>query len=121
MKFGQSLLPVFASGVLLFTGALFAQDMPPPTATPPLPTTMPSPNTATMQTPKGDVTVNSAPAGAPGMAPAPAFEQLAGGGKSISEDQAAAYPPLANDFINADRNRDGKISKAEYQYWLKQL
>jgi hypothetical protein len=74
-----------------------------------------------MRTPKGEVTVNSAPANAPAIAPAPSFEQLSGGGKTISESQAEAYPPLANDFIHADSNRDGKVSKAEYQHWLKQL
>ena len=121
MKFGLSLLPVFASGALLLASPVFAQSTAPSPAMPPSPTSMPPPDTATMQTPKGDVTINSAPAAAPMVAPAPAFEQLSGGGKSISEDQAEAYPPLANDFINADRNRDGKISKGEYQRWTKQL
>ena len=54
----------------------------------------------------------AAPAG-----PAPAFEQLSGSGKYISEDQASAYPLLANDFIYADHNRDGRISKSEYARW----
>ena len=51
--------------------------------------------------------------------PAPSFEQLSNGGKSISESQASAYPLLANDFKYADRNRDGHISKSEYEAWLK--
>jgi hypothetical protein len=73
------------------------------------------------QTPQGQVVVRSVPAPAPQVGPAPAFEQLSGGGKSITADQAVAYPPLANDFINADRNRNGKISKTEYNNWTKQL
>jgi hypothetical protein len=73
------------------------------------------------QAPQGQVVVRSVPAPAPEVGPAPAFEQLSGGGKSITEQQAVAYPPLANDFINADRNRNGKISKTEYSNWIKQL
>jgi len=65
--------------------------------------------------------VQSSPAPAPVIGPAPSFEQLSGGGKSISPEQAVAYPPLANDFINADSNRNGSISKAEYTNWTKQL
>jgi hypothetical protein len=121
MKFCKPLI-AFATGTLLFGGVAFAQDMsttPPPAAS--ASPALPAPNTADMQTPKGEVTVNSAPASASVIAPAPSFEQLSGGGKSISESQAEAYPPLANDFIHADRNRDGKVSKAEYQRWLKQL
>jgi len=29
-------------------------------------------------------------------------------------------PPLANDFIQADRNRDGKVPRAEHERWLRQ-
>jgi len=50
--------------------------------------------------------------------PPPAFAQLAHRGAGfISADDADAYPPLANDFIYADANRDGRISKAEYERW----
>lgn len=76
---------------------------------------------ANYQTPQGEVTVRSAPAPAPTIGPAPSFEQLSGGSKGITESQAAAYPPLANDFINADSNKNGSISKAEYERWTKQL
>jgi hypothetical protein len=54
------------------------------------------------------------------IGPPPSFEQLSGGGKWISEDQAAAYPPLANDFLNASHNGK-RISKAQYDNWVKQL
>ncbi len=88
---------------------------------PPPTNNMPSQTgSATMPTPAGQLTVNSSmPAAAP-AGPAPTFEQLSGGGKSISEEQAAAYPLLANDFIYADHNRNNKISKSEYQNWLSQ-
>lgn len=126
------------------------QDMPPAPATstpppvrrvPPMPrvpgtgqTTTPAPpaepaaapasssgQAATYQSPQGQVVVQSSPAPAPTIGPAPPFEQLSGGGKSISSEQAVAYPPLANDFIHADTNRDGRISKTEYTNWTKQL
>jgi hypothetical protein len=118
MKFRRSLMFAFTAATLLSGAAAVAQDMP---ASPPPPSTMPAPDSAAMRTPHGEVTVNSAPAKAPDIAPAPPFEQLSNGGKSISEDQAEAYPPLANDFVHADGNRDGKVSKAEYQRWIKQL
>ena len=73
------------------------------------------------QTAQGQLTVNSRPAPAPQTGPAPSFSQLANGSKSITEEQAGAYPPLANDFLHADSNRNGSISKAEYDHWKKQL
>jgi hypothetical protein len=75
---------------------------------------------AVYQTPQGELTVRSVPAPAPQIAPAPDFAQLSAGGKGITEEQAVAYPPLANDFLHADSNRNGSISKAEYQRWAKQ-
>lgn len=78
-------------------------------------------NSAVYHTPQGEIVVNSHPAPAPQFGPAPSFSQLSGAGKSISEEQAASYPPLANDFLNADRNKDGKISQSEYTHWMKQL
>ncbi|OHC39733.1 hypothetical protein [Rhodanobacter soli] len=74
-------------------------------------------DTATMNTPAGELSVHSSMPPPPPAGPAPAFEQLSGGGKYISEDQASAYPLLANDFLYADHNRDGRISKSEYARW----
>ncbi|MEI7036184.1 hypothetical protein [Fulvimonas yonginensis] len=54
---------------------------------------------------------------APPAGPAPDFSQLANGKKSITMQEAASYPPLANDFDYADRNRDGRISQREYDRW----
>jgi hypothetical protein len=76
---------------------------------------------ATFNTPKGQVTVNSRPATPPDAGPVPDFAQLSGGKKSISQAQAADYPPLANDFDYVDRNRNGSISKAEYDRWVKRM
>lgn len=139
MKSRKPLLTLLASGSLLFTGALMAQDqsgtMPPP---PPPPTqsqgTMPPPTqqappstqqpaapmgqAGAMNTPQGEVTVKSSMPDA-NYGPPPDFATLSGGKKYITEEQAAAYPLLANDFIHADRNRDGKITKAEYDAWAK--
>jgi hypothetical protein len=95
------------------------QETPPPTpastaATPPA---NPA-DTATMNTPQGELEVRSSMPPPPPAGPAPSFEQLSGGGKYISEEQASAYPLLVNDFLHADRNRDGRISKSEYERWL---
>jgi hypothetical protein len=49
--------------------------------------------------------------------PAPDFSQLANGRKSITMQEAASYPPLANDFGYADKNGDGRISQREYESW----
>ena len=80
----------------------------------------PTADQASYQTPQGELTVRSTPAPAPQIGPAPDFAQLSAGGKGITEAQAVAYPPLANDFLHADSNRNGSISKAEYQRWARQ-
>ena len=105
-----------------------AAGMPPPAAAapppppPPLPPPPPNPEAGstgtTMPTAQGQVTVNSGPAPAKPSGPAPDFATLSGGKGSISATQASAFPLLANDFQYADANRDGKISKAEYQRWV---
>ena len=91
------------------------QQMQPPPPPPP----QPGQSTGQTATDQGvPVRVNSSmPPAAAG--PAPSFEQLSHGGKSISESQASGYPLLANDFKYADRNHDGRISKSEYEAWLK--
>jgi hypothetical protein len=71
-----------------------------------------------MPTSQGQVTVNSGPAPAKPSGPAPDFATLSGGKGSITPTQASAFPLLANDFQYADSNRDGRISKAEYQRWV---
>jgi len=38
----------------------------------------------------------------------------------LTEDQASAYPPLANDFLHASHNGK-RISKAQYDAWVKQV
>ena len=93
-----------------------------PPAPPPAPVNPPGADatSTSMNTPKGEVTVNSSMPPPPSFGPAPPFAQLSNNGKSISPDQAVAYPPLANDFIYADHNRDGRVSKSEYEAWKKQ-
>ncbi len=93
-----------------------------PTSPAPAQSTMPAtppPTTgqAGANTPAGELSVHSSMPPPPPAGPAPAFEQLSGGGKYISEDQASAYPLLANDFLYADHNRDGRVSKSEYARW----
>ena len=115
MNFRTPLYCGLLAGSLLCAGAAWAQDNPAPAAS------SAATGTATFDTPQGQLVVNSAPAPAPTIAPAPSFQQLAAGGKGITEQQASAYTPLANDFINADSNKDGKISEAEYSRWTQQL
>ncbi len=125
MKSRKLLLSTLAAGAMLCAGVLIAQDMPAPASTAAAPASAGSaaaPGGAdVLQTPQGQVTVKSVAPAAPSIPPAPSFKQLAGGGKAITKAQAAAYAPLANDFGYADRNKDGKISKAEYERWVKQL
>ena len=136
MKARKALLPALVAGALIFAGASFAQDStgqtPPPAQNTMQPTPPPAQQTpppsqdrmqsapAPAQTPPPDVTVRSVPAAAPQIATPPPFSQLAGNSKWITEEQAAAYPPLANDFLNA--SHDGKrVSKTQYEAWVKQL
>ena len=125
MKSRKLLLSTLAVGTLLFAGILIAQDMPMPASSAPAAAGSAAASASaaaqTLQTAQGQVTVKSVPPTPPSIPPAPSFKQLADGGKAITQAQAAAYPPLANDFGYADRNKDGKISKAEYERWVKQL
>jgi hypothetical protein len=121
MKSHKPLLSALTAAALLFAGSLIAQDAPPPPPAPAASMASPAPTErAAYPTPQGQVIVHSTPAPAPVINPAPSFEQLSGGGKWISEDQAAAYPPLANDFLNASHNGK-RVSKAQYDNWVKQL
>lgn len=88
--------------LLLASGITFAQDQ----------------STAQYNTPQGELTVHSGPAPVRDYGPPPPFAQLDTQGRGfLSSTQADAYPPLANDFIHADANRDGKVSRAEYERW----
>lgn len=88
-----------------------------PAATPtPAP---PAGTQANINSPQGQVTINSSvPPVVAGPGPAPSFEQLSGGSRFITEDQAAAYPLLANDFLYVDKGHTGHITKAQYERWL---
>ncbi len=75
-------------------------------------------HTTTYQTAQGPLIVNWGQPPARQFGPAPAFAELASSGDGyISSAEASAYPPLANDFMHADGNRDGRISRAEYTRW----
>lgn len=126
MKYRKPLLTALAASALMLAGQAIAQDTTPQDTTPQATTpqaTAPMPadqTTATINTPSGELTVHSSMPAPPPAGPAPSFEQLSGGGHYITEDQASAYPLLANDFIYADHNRNGRISKDEYQRWTAQ-
>jgi hypothetical protein len=74
-------------------------------------------STTRYQTEDGQLTVHAGQPGPRTYAPPPPFAQLSGGKAYITESDAQRYDLLANDFIYADSNRDGRISQAEYQRW----
>lgn len=100
MKARNAMLSTLAVGSLILAGASFAQD-----------------NSG--QTPPPIVTVRSVPPQAPQITTPPPFSQLSGGAKSITQEQAEAYPPLANDFLNASHGA-ARINKSQYEAWVKQ-
>lgn len=77
-------------------------------------------SSARYQTPEGQLTVHSGQPGPRQYAAPPPFEQLAQGKAYITREDAQSYDLLANDFIYADSNRDGRISRAEYRRWTSQ-
>lgn len=148
MKSRHSLLTLVASGSLLFAGSLLAQNQPAQTAPPPppqpqaMPQPMPQPapqpqaqpqpmpqqaapapqpgqDSANFNSPQGQVTVNSSMPAVKDAGPPPDFATLANGKAYITEDDASAYPPLANDFLHASGGAQ-HLSKAAYARWLKQ-
>jgi len=92
---------------------------PPSPGTAPAPVTQapPPPAGGAMPPPGAQVEVRNSQPQVAKMGTPPDFATLAKSGKSISEADAAAYPALANDFQFADKNRDGRISKSEYERW----
>ena len=72
---------------------------------------------ATYDTPAGPLTVHTGQPAPHPFGPPPAFDQRAHGQGYITAADAEGYGLLANDFIYADGNRDGRISKAEYDHW----
>jgi hypothetical protein len=76
-------------------------------------------SSATYPTADGSLTVHSGQPGPRQFAPPPPFAQLAGGKNYITSADAEAYDLLADDFIHADGNRDGRISQAEYERWVR--
>jgi hypothetical protein len=126
------LLTTLLGAGLLFAGMAAAQtqSQPMPQAAPTTPTTSPTQSnnataangadSATYNTAKGQVTINSTMGKAPSTASPPPFEQLANGKKYISKEDANAFPPLANDFEYA-AHHGNRISKAQYESWLKHL
>ena len=76
-------------------------------------------DTVTYETQEGPLTVHTSQPGPPDFGPAPPFGTLAHGKGYITQDDAAGYGLLANDFIYADANRDGRISQSEYERWAR--
>ena len=125
MKYRTPLLAIVTAGSMMLAGSLLAQDQPapmpsaPPAPAAPMPASTPGAVTGSAQfnTPQGQLTVKSkVPPVAAG--PAPSFEELSGGSRYISADQATAYPLLANDFTYVDKGKTGHITKAQYERWL---
>ena len=140
------LLSFLASGSLLFAGTLMAQNQPaqpmPPPPPPPqaqpqpmpppqpaqpqpmpqaqsAPAPQPGQDSAQFNSAQGQVTVNSSMPAVKDAGPPPDFAALANGKAYVTEDDASAYPPLANDFLHASGGAQ-HLSKAAYARWLKQ-
>jgi len=94
-----------------------AQPMPQPQQAAPAP--QPGQDTAHFNSAQGQVTVNSSVPAVKDAGPPPDFATLAGGKAYVTEDDASAYPPLANDFLHASGGAQ-HLSKAAYARWLKQ-
>lgn len=92
------------------------QATPQPQAAPAPP---PGPDSTKFNSPQGQVTVSSSMPATKDAGPPPNFATLANGKTYITEDDAAAYPPLANDFLHASGGTQ-HLSKAAYARWLKQ-
>ena len=68
----------------------------------------------------GLLTIRSAGTGYTPSGPAPEFTQLdVNGDGFIDSTEADGYKLLANDFRMADSNHDGRVSKREYERWVK--
>lgn len=74
---------------------------------------------ATYDTPSGTLIVHSGQPAPRSFGTPPPFARLDHRSVGyITSMEADAYPPLANDFIYADSNRDGRISQLEYERWV---
>ncbi|WP_017460967.1 hypothetical protein [Dyella ginsengisoli] len=118
MTFRRYRIPFVAAAALFAAGQAVAAQTGSMSSPPPGNTTA-TPDSAVFQTPQGQVTIRSTLPPPPSDNPPPPFTQLAGKSRFITPEQAAAYPPLANDFDYADSNRNGRISEAEYARWTK--
>ena len=119
MKVRHSLIHGLVAGAMLFGGIAIAQDAPAPATSPTMSES--ATHSATYQTAQGEVVINSVPTAAPTIGPAPDFEQLSGDSKGITAEQVASYPPLANDSLHADSNKNSRINQSGYTRWVKQL
>ena len=72
----------------------------------------------TIKRENGDLTINWGPAPALPNHGAPNFDALdANGDERLSLAETEAHRLLNSDFLYADRNRNGSISRAELQRW----
>ncbi len=113
-------MAAFAASIALLAGSALAHNPPASTATDnSRPDVVKS--AVTMPTETGTKTIRSGMPAQPAAGPAPAFaildKQMRG---YLDESDAEGYPLLSTDFIKADSNRDGKVSKAEYENWVAQ-
>jgi hypothetical protein len=77
-------------------------------------------HTTTYLTAEGPLIVHSGQPAPQQYGPPPPFAQLDRRGLGyLTAEDAEGYRLLANDFIYADSNRDGRISRAEYERWAR--
>lgn len=94
------------SALTCFSAAVIAA---PPTET----------HSTTFQTEQGELIVNWGQPTPRDYGPPPPFSQLDRRGVGyITSEEAEAYPPLANDFLYANgNNRNGRLTRAQYERW----
>ncbi len=113
-------LATIAASLALMAGSTFAHDPPTKSA---MDNSRPDEvkTSTTMATDTGTKTVRSGMPAQPAAGPAPPFAVLDKQGRGfLDTTDAEGYPLLSTDFIKADANRDGKVSKAEYEHWVAQ-
>ncbi|MGB4859620.1 MAG: EF-hand domain-containing protein [Dokdonella sp.] len=113
-------LATIVASLTLMTGSAFAHD-PPTSAASDSARPDEVKTSTTVPTETGTKTVRSGMPAQPAAGPAPPFAVLDKKGRGfLDQSDAEGYPLLSTDFIKADANRDGKVSKVEYENWVKQ-
>lgn len=110
-------LPLAIALALAGVGAAHAQETPMTNQDTPVTNPMENQVQVVQPAPNQNVEFTSSIAPTVDYGPKPAFKDLDTNGDGvISEKEASAYPPLANDFLHASHGRH-VITRAQYERW----